>query len=998
MRQLAAVLAIMTLACLAACETFWPETYGEVTVGQPQVFSRERLLNERLNDIAWLDQQLARPFEQGMQGIRDFREASSLAIGLTLTVDQVKRRLAKIDAEESAGERSRVSEIADLEHKIEVTRLRKQLDALEKATEPSAPASGAAAPAADVTKLNEALIEINDKLAKIEEKLKPAAQKTNARDLFSGSQDRLISPAGAERSSASLTNRDQFEDEFAFRDAVHARMRERVLDDTHDLAGFTLYEMKFDAAITPGSNTRQKALIEIRIVPDTFKAADHVGERFIDRLRHRIEEDSNLLIARQHRRLAAGKLSSLWKDRVLGATGIDFASKCEGGPAKRGRDVAGVVKELSLARTRLNQSVAKGVPVDKDDAAAALLGRCLVTNYVMQRLELALGRYFDFELQWRDETVGAQAAVGDVPLLKVNNLVPFDRTKSALVSKLNDLQARMKPWVATVEPKEYAQNISDVASENRIRQLTLALSATSPGVTGGADVSSFKQQQQMLQAIRRQPLATSFSRGGDSFGWVLGPKFEIDDGKVVFVHSTARYTFGASVVVPGWFSSIKLAACGHWIGSDGGRSGTLFPFGYACNHEIEVNLPHSHRALLHALMDSHQDVFNAPEVYLLPQAQNPSGSVTLRAMPDACALTPDKSCEQTLVIEGRELWRNPSVFVGHQKANRVDLLPSMRGIVATFNALRLPVAAPGAGTRPQDLLVATSTGEDRLEGSVFILPPGVVAPKPFARPSLSYLDAAAPLEVAFVYPTTAFPRAYAEVSGRLRKAGTKPWITLPGEPQISLWRIAYKVDDPAALGMPAAPADLELDLAFRFTPGEDWVSMMQPGSRHVGYFKDPADREMAFAGVQDLSFAASEQFGDKQRQALREALRFTLPKDETMLLRAYPGLSDAMAQRGGSVRLALQRNEAEPPIAVTMERVVVKGKAQLQPALVSLANKDAAVVPRDEAVQTFVATLSYRRGGGEWIALPLDGPVELTITGRKKPPPPPAKKEEDKKE
>ena len=320
MRRLTAVLAITTLACLTACETLKPETYGEVTVSQPQVFSRERLLNERLNDIAWLDQQLARPFEQGLQGIRDLREASSIAIGLTLTVDQAKRRLAKIEAEQNASERSRDSEIADLEHKIEVTKLKKQLDALEKATEPAAPASGAPAPAVDLTKVNEALVDINKKLAAIEEKLKPAAQQTNAKDLFSGSQDRLVNPAAAERSSASLTNRDQFEDEFAFRDAVHARKRERVLDDTHDLAGFTLYEIKFDAAIAPGSNTRQKALIEIRIDPTSVLDPEkYVIPSFVERLRYRVEKDANLLIARQHQRLQAGKLSSMWKERLRGA-------------------------------------------------------------------------------------------------------------------------------------------------------------------------------------------------------------------------------------------------------------------------------------------------------------------------------------------------------------------------------------------------------------------------------------------------------------------------------------------------------------------------------------------------------------------------------------------------------------------------------------------------------------------------------------------------------
>jgi hypothetical protein len=312
----------------------------------------------------------------------------------------------------------------------------------------------------------------------------------------------------------------------------------------------------------------------------------------------------------------------------------------------------------------------------------------------------------------------------------------------------------------------------------------------------------------------------------------------------------------------------------------------------------------------------------------------------------------------------------------------------MRGVVATFNALRMPAAAPGSGAKAQDLFVTTSTGEDRLDASVLVLPLSSTVPKPFARPAASYLDATTPLEIAFAYPPSAFPRAYTEVSARVRKAGTTAWATLPGEPQQSLGRLAFKVDDPAKAGVPEAPAELELDLAFRFSPGEDWVSMVPPAARHVGYFKNPADREIDFAGVSELSFADSEQYGDKQRQKLREALRFALPKDEGALMRVYPGLADAMAQRGGTVCLSLQRSEAEPAIALTMERIVVKGKALLQPALVSLANKDSAIVARDEGVQTFAVALSFRRGGGDWIALPLDAPAEISVTGRKKPTPP----------
>lgn len=955
MRELHTALATMTLACLAACGSFQPETYGEVSVGQPQVFSRERLLNERLNDIAWLDQQLAKPFEQGLQGIRDYREASALAIGITLSVDQAKRRLAKIEEQQAAADRSRESEIADLEHKIEVVKLKKQLDALEKAAAPETPASEVPAPATDLTKVNEALAGIHARLGSIEEKLKPAAQRTKASDLFTGAQDRILNPAAAERSSAALTNRDLFEDEFAFRDAVNARKRERVLDDTHDLSGFMLYEMKFDAAITPGSNTRQKALIEIKVDQTALDPDRYVTTMFVERLRQRIEEDANALIVRQHQRFKAGKLSSTWKERMLGSR-ISISSACEAAPASAFS------------------------PVDTKD------GRDLITGYVKRRMELALCKYFQFDIENRPQ-LAANGEVVVAPLLKVSPL-NGNSTPVELKKKLRSLQARMKPWVATVEPKEYAQNISDVSSENKIRQITLALAASQPGVEAGADASYFKQQQKLLQAIRRQPLATSFSSGGDSFGWILGPKFEIHDGQAVFVHSTARYSFGASMVIPGWFSSIKLTACGHWIGSDGGRLGTLHPFGRPCEEPIEVSLHHSHRPLLHALMDSNQDVFNAPEVQLLPQAQNPSGSVVLKAMPDACLLAPDKSCEQTLVIEGRELWRNPSVFVGHQKADRVDLLPSMRGIVATFNALRLPLAAPGAAVRPQDLLVATSTGEDRLEGSVFVIPPDLTLPKPFARPSAAYLDVTTPLEIAFAYPPAAFPRAYAEVSGRVRQAGSSSWISLSGDPQLTPGRLAYKIEDPSKLGLPAAPADLELDLAFRFAPGGEWVSMMQPGSRHVGLFASPSDRELKFVGSRELSFAASEDFGEKQRQTLRTALRFALPANESMLLAAYPGLKDAMSQRAGDVRLNLTTEAGGSPIAVTMERVMVKGKPQLQPSLVSLANKDAAIVPRDEGIRNFVATLTYRRGSGEWATLPLDETVELAITGRKKPPPP----------
>lgn len=63
------------LACalLASCQSF-QETAGEVSVSRPQVFTRERLVNERLGEVNWLREQLDKPFEQGF---RDVREAAA---------------------------------------------------------------------------------------------------------------------------------------------------------------------------------------------------------------------------------------------------------------------------------------------------------------------------------------------------------------------------------------------------------------------------------------------------------------------------------------------------------------------------------------------------------------------------------------------------------------------------------------------------------------------------------------------------------------------------------------------------------------------------------------------------------------------------------------------------------------------------------------------------------------------------------------------------------
>src|SRR5262249_34918995 len=120
-------------------------------------------------------------------------------------------------------------------------------------------------------------------------------------------------------------------------------------------------------------------------------------------------------------------------------------------------------------------------------------------------------------------------------------------------------QEKQVAWVASIEPKEYAQNISDVSAREALTNLVLSLGATLPqGIGIDSYTQYLKDSQTLLQAIKRQPLAVSYSNQGDAFGWFLGPKFAIRQGKVDYLHTATRQTFTVSVVVPEWWSSLEL--------------------------------------------------------------------------------------------------------------------------------------------------------------------------------------------------------------------------------------------------------------------------------------------------------------------------------------------------------------------------------------------------------------------------------------------------------
>jgi hypothetical protein len=164
--------------------------------------------------------------------------------------------------------------------------------------------------------------------------------------------------------------------------------------------------------------------------------------------------------------------------------------------------------------------------------------------------------------------------------------------------------------------------------------------------------------------------------------------------------------------------------------------------------------------------------------------------------------------------------------------------------------------------------------------------------------------------------------------------------------------------------------------------------MTDPAGMRATYFATRAEWELVKSAQANADFSASRSFGDAQLKQLQQALRFALPADEKLFFKAYPGLQEALAGRGGHANIALRIDEGTSPVELVAERVMVGGRTQIQPRMTSLNASGIELLPEDERSITYTISVAYRRGAGEPLPVfPTTG-LQLTAKGLKKPPEP----------
>ncbi len=77
-----------------------------------------------------------------------------------------------------------------------------------------------------------------------------------------------VGPADAEPRLDGLVFRDRFQVLSGIRDMIRQQILENMLDDRHDLTANSIYGLKFDTTVIPGHNTRDRAFVEVTVVPE----------------------------------------------------------------------------------------------------------------------------------------------------------------------------------------------------------------------------------------------------------------------------------------------------------------------------------------------------------------------------------------------------------------------------------------------------------------------------------------------------------------------------------------------------------------------------------------------------------------------------------------------------------------------------------------------------------------------------------------------------------
>lgn len=688
--------ALSCLVVVAGCKSLDPiqkpqqgTTEGLILVDSPEVFGRERLIVDRELQKKWLKTQLEIDDEafDAVQAALLSRslERSSLSLGVDATPSAgLEVRQAEAEAENLG----RQQEIADLEHQIRLAQLQNDLARAQAGEEVSSSSSttgntGGASSGSDSTGSTGSGGTASSASDSGGTGGTGSASSTGSTSSSGSSASGAAS--GAQLPSLSLsaalkdTPTDRFRDHLAYREAVRQELLENDLDDAHDLSGNTLYRWTFDTTLLPAHDTSAWGMVRVVIEEpvlncnmlqaDQFRTFKVWAVEFLDKL-----EDSMRFEADALQKAYLDENPS--RDPLIGALVRAQGSDPDREFRKQYRgEMARPDGALALETVMKNRAAC---------TVAAQYRRLLMATGLEENLT------FFPPGEKCEETEGED---GDFDYSLDVNWSDSEKDVRGFCDLVATLKQRVEPYAVT--PKESVERVADsaVARFEEERALSAALSAGTVGLESALDYLRASENQR--QAVRRLPLVVGFSEkrkdsSGESaeVGWLLGPRLyprHIDPG-YDFRHRPVQLPLSAVVSVPSWWTSVDLKVHGCWRKEE--ATDPLSTCG-ANPTSLSIRLPGDPSEVVRALF---------------PRTRRPEPFVY-----DGGHLEIGR--KEKVVIFGENLWRNPQVFLGGQPADDVEIMPDMKGILATFSkVLQPPNWTPSQPFGQADLWVWTSEG------------------------------------------------------------------------------------------------------------------------------------------------------------------------------------------------------------------------------------------------------------------------------------------------
>ena len=725
-------LAIFAFAFLiTGCTPFYMEkgtTYGEIKIGKPRVTTRERLVNDRLEEEAWLKKQLNKTDDQdfGFQGLSDMRSFTGIFGQAGATYDPGQFSVYQEQQKQKLQDLQRQAELKNLDYQIA---LKKKQNDLATATSDPTKATGT----------------IYDSLSATTTTSNPASAPTvsTTLDAINQSLGRLNNsvpdPKTVVPTQAKPSPIEQFRDRLAYREEVNNERLQNALDDSHDLHGNTLYRLNFDTTIIPADDTSAWAMVKIRAAPPS-ENQEPTPEQFAEIVNIGIGQESQSVgdaVA-----FACSSIRVIKKDELADE-------------AKRNRhdDNSDLVKSLGncLRVDSIRNTYGYFPPIDTgirymkqprklmqeqlEEVAKAILAHgekecktdncsldILVRNFVAEYLakfqlynkdaliySLSTGEFSCGRGECNSNSGRLHGFTYDEKAhrILVNNAKKTEAADSVF-SELYDIPFESRDDIAKqlirkkhisflgATPKESVQRISDVVARRNATELGLALNAITGVANLNTTLSYINQTDGLFHALRRQPLVVGYT-DADSFGWMIGPKYEIkkknDSLQVGYRHAPVQNGVSGIISVPIFWKTVNLTIEKYWQPEDGknkrvadfsGKEGTS-------SNEVLVNLP--------ARLMLAYDLLKTGIGESRPTLDSKTAPVYSVTQGDSASLA----------ILGNHLWRNPMVLLGGQPANKVEVLPDMRGLIAYFDKVQSPGFVKDSDVSVE-LLVVTAEG------------------------------------------------------------------------------------------------------------------------------------------------------------------------------------------------------------------------------------------------------------------------------------------------